>query len=380
MSQKPSRLRRSKRVSRDVAKKGPARSPARRTRRVAIEGPTADAVRAREHTALAREAPMQRRARALAMREEALQAQGISMAPITNIERLMSQLRDANERLIVTGVQAQSLSDDARAEATQARAELEGLMDQLQEANARLVAASAEARAMEKQAQQREEDYRRLSGRLLSLQDEERRRLALDLHDSTAQRLAALTMNLDLLEGADHGLDARLRRTLADSRSLAEQCAREVRTLAYLLHPPLLDESGLLPAVRWYVKGFTERSSIQVDLELGRVERLPRPMEVALFRVVQESLTNVHRHAASSTASIRLTSTLHAVTLEVHDRGRGLRDDLKVRNAAMPPETLGVGIQGMRERIRQLGGTFEVSFTDAGTMVRVRVPLHEGAA
>jgi signal transduction histidine kinase len=364
MSQKPSRLRRSRRVSRDVAKKGPERSPARRTRRVAIEGPTADTVRAR----------------ALAMSEEALQAQEISMGPVTDIERLMRQLRDANERLIVAGVQAQSQSDDARAEAAQARAELEGLMDQLQEANARLVAASAEARALEKQAQQREEDYRRLSGRLLSLLDEERRRLALDLHDSTAQRLAALTMNLDLLEGADHGLDARLRRTLADSRSIAEQCAREVRTLAYLLHPPLLDESGLLPAVRWYVKGFTERSSIQVNLELGRVERLPRPMEMALFRVVQESLTNVHRHAASSTASIRLTSTLHAVTLEVHDRGRGLRDDLKVRNAAVPPETLGVGIQGMRERIRQLGGTFEVSFTHAGTTVRVRVPLHEGAA
>jgi signal transduction histidine kinase len=146
-----------------------------------------------------------------------------------------------------------------------------------------------------------------------------------------------------------------------------------VRTFAYLLHPPLLDEIGLLPAVRWYVEGFASRSGIQVDLKLGELERLPGPIELALFRVIQESLTNVHRHAASATASIRLTGTSHAVTLEVQDRGRGLRDDLK---EAVRSELLGVGIQGMRERIRQLGGTFEVAFTDHGTKVRVNVPVH----
>jgi signal transduction histidine kinase len=146
-----------------------------------------------------------------------------------------------------------------------------------------------------------------------------------------------------------------------------------VRTFAYLLHPPLLDEVGLLPAVRWYVEGFTGRSGIHVDLDLGEFERLPGPMELALFRVIQESLTNVHRHAASATASIRLTGTSHAVTLEVQDRGRGLRDDLK--EAAVRSELLGVGIQGMRERIRQLGGTFEVAFTDHGTTVRVDMPI-----
>jgi signal transduction histidine kinase len=147
-----------------------------------------------------------------------------------------------------------------------------------------------------------------------------------------------------------------------------------VRTLAYLLHPPLLDEVGLLPAVRWYVEGFTGRSGIHVDLDLGEFERLPGAMELALFRVIQESLTNIHRHAGSTTASIRLTGTSHAVTLEVQDRGRGLRDDLK--NAAVRSEALGVGIQGMRERIRQLGGTFEVAFTERGTTVRVDVPMN----
>jgi signal transduction histidine kinase len=316
----------------------------------------------------------------LAAREQALQARETAARPATEVERLMAELREANERLVVAAVRAESVSDDARTEAAQARAELDGLMDQLQEANARLVAASAEAHALEQQATQREDDYRRLSRQLLQLQDEERRRLALDLHDSIAQHLAALTMNLDLLEGADGGLDARLRQTLADSRSLAAQCDREVRTFAYLLHPPLLDELGLLPAVRWYVEGFTTRSGIQVDLDLGEVDRLPRSTEMALFRVVQESLTNIHRHAPGSTASVHLTSTAHAVTLEVQDRGGDLRDDVELRMRAVPPGTLGVGIQGMRERIRQLGGTFDISFTDAGTTVRVRVPLHGSVA
>jgi signal transduction histidine kinase len=111
-----------------------------------------------------------------------------------------------------------------------------------------------------------------------------------------------------------------------------------------------------------------------VDLDLGEFERLPGPTELALFRVIQESLTNIHRHAGSTTASIRLTGTSRAVTLEVQDRGHGLRDDLK--GAAVRSELLGVGIQGMRERIRQLGGTFEVAFTDRGTTVRVDVPMN----
>jgi signal transduction histidine kinase len=122
------------------------------------------------------------------------------------------------------------------------------------------------------------------------------------------------------------------------------------------------------------VEGFTGRSGIHVDLDLGEFDRLPGPMELALFRVIQESLTNVHRHAASATASIRLTGTSHAITLEIQDGGRGLRDDLN--DAAVRSELLGVGIQGMRERIRQLGGTFEVAFTDHGTTVRVNVPIH----
>jgi signal transduction histidine kinase len=328
----------------------------------------------RERAVPAREASLQRRERALAAREAALDRRELSAQPVAEIEQLMAQLREANERLIVAAVHAETSSDEARTEAAEARVELERLLDRLRDANAQLVAASAQARALEAEARQREEDYRRLSSRLLHVQDDERRRLAVELHDSTGQLLTGLIVNLDLLEQGVPGLDASLHHLLADSRSLADQCAREVRTFAYLLHPPMLDEVGLLPAVRWYVEGFTSRSGIEVDLDLGDFERLPGPMELALFRVIQESLTNIHRHAGSTTASIRLTGTSHAVTLEVQDRGRGLRDDLK--NAAVRSEALGVGIQGMRERIRQLGGTFEVAFTERGTTVRVDVPMN----
>ncbi len=376
MTRKPFRRRLSKKISRDDSTRW-APSPKPGTPHVAVHGASPTAVRARERAVLAREAAVQRLEHALVAEEAVLHGRRISMQPIAEIDRLMAQLREANERLIVASVQAQAASDDAHAEAREARAEIERLLQGLQDANAQLVAASTEARALAEQARQREEDYRRLSSRLLQVQDEERRRLATDLHDSTAQQLAALIMSLDLVKQGDHGLDAPLRRALADSRSLAEQCAQEVRTLSYLLHPPLFDELGLVPTIRWYVKGFTERSGIQVDLDLHEVDRLPGPMEMALYRVVQESLTNIHRHARGSTASVRLASTSRAVTLEVQDRGHGLRDDLKQGTRAGGPETLGVGIQGMRERIRQLRGTFDVAFTDQGTTVRVTVPVDQ---
>jgi two-component system, NarL family, sensor kinase len=293
-----------------------------------------------------------------------------------DVERLMGQMLEANERLIVLAANALNRSEEADEEAARARTELDDLMGQLRDANERLAAAAAHAHAMAEKAGRREEEYRQLSSRLLTLQDEERRRLALHLHDLTAQWLAALAMNLDIVGETKKALDARSRRALAESRSLAEQCSQEVRTLAYLLHPPLLDEAGLLSAVRWYAEGFTKRSGIHVVLDLGEVGRLPDPIETALFRVVQESLSNVHRHASTSTVSTRLVSTADAVVLEIQDQGHGLRDYLPPQNGTPPPGTLGVGIQGMRERIRQLGGAFDVEFMDTGTTVRVSVPLN----
>jgi signal transduction histidine kinase len=284
------------------------------------------------------------------------------------IERLMGQMRAVNERLIVGAVQAQTRSESADVEAARVRADLDELMSQLRTANEQLA-------TMAEDASEREARYRRLSGRLLTLQDEERRRLALQLHDSTAQSLAALMMNLDVVGRATRGLDARSRRALVESRTLADQTAQEVRTLAYLLHPPLLDEVGLVSAIRWYAEGYTTRSGIRVDADLSDVGRLPAPLETALFRVVQESLTNVHRHASTSTASIRLAMASGVVTLEIHDEGRQRPHRSPPPTGTSAPETMGVGIQGMRERIRQLGGTFDIEFTTTGTTVRVAVPL-----
>jgi signal transduction histidine kinase len=139
----------------------------------------------------------------------------------------------------------------------------------------------------------------------------------------------------------------------------------------------LLDEVGLLSALRWYAEGFANRSGIHIAMDLGEIGRLPGAVETALYRVVQEALTNVHRHASTTTASIRLTATADGVALDIHDEGHGLRDPV-TQGTGILRETLGVGIQGMRERVRQLGGTFDIEFRDTGTTVRVRVPMDRG--
>ena len=319
--------------------------------------------------------PHTRRSKKASHHQAALHAPDASAQTESEVEQLMDWLREANERLIVTAMHAQDLSEEAHLEATQTRKELDDLIRQLRDANERLAASTVHAHALVADAKEREEAYRRLSGRLLELQDEERRRIADDLHDSMGQRLAALVMNLDLLQSDEQVLAPRSRRALVEGRSLAEQCVQDVRTLAYLLYPPLFDEMGLVKAVRWYVDGFVKRSRIRVVLNMGEIGRLPRPVEMALFRIVQESLTNVHRHASASVASIRLVTTREAVRLDIQDLGHGLGGDLTKQNDALAPETLGVGIQGMRERIRQLAGTFDVEFTDKGTTVRVSVPL-----
>jgi signal transduction histidine kinase len=371
---KSSETRRSKKAPRHAARKPINKSRATRRRHSVVRSVAATALGDRERALAAQEESVRRQEHALGVREASLRAREAS-TETTEVERLMDQMREANERLIVAAIDAHNRSDEADGEAVQARTELDNLMRQLRDANDRLTKAATQANTMAEDARQHKEEYRRLSGRLLQLQDEERRRLAVDLHDSTAQRLAALTMNLDVVEGTKKALDTRSRRALAESRSLAEECSREVRTLAYLLHPPLLDEAGLLLALRWFAEGFAKRSGIHVVLDLADVGRLPRPIETALFRVVQESLTNVHRHASAATASIRLTSTASEVALDIQDQGRGLSDQAR-QNGAPRPGTLGVGIQGMRERISQLNGAFDIKFTDRGTTVRVSVPLN----
>jgi len=220
-----------------------------------------------------------------------------------------------------------------------------------------------------------EESLCELSGRLLRSQDEERRRIARELHDSTAQTLSALALNFALLRKETSLTSPRAEALIAESQALANQAAAEVRNLSHLLHPPDLDAIGLLPAVRWYTARFSERTRVRVELDLP-VELGPMPPEVelALFRVMQESLTNVHRHSGSPTATIRIANGKDQITLEVEDQGRGLPPGISNHREG---DTLnpGVGLPGMRARIRQLGGWFEIASTNPGTRLRATIPV-----
>jgi PAS domain S-box-containing protein len=223
---------------------------------------------------------------------------------------------------------------------------------------------------------------RALAGRLMHAQDDERRRIAQMLHETTAQDLAAMKMLLARVNRTAGDLSEGERVALAESISLAEQAMSEVRTLSYLLHPPFLDEAGLVSAVRWYVAGFTQRSGIKVELDLpDNFERLALDTETALFRIVQESLINIHRHAGSETAQIRLQRNGKAIVLEIEDRGRGI-PRAALTNITSGGGSAGVGIPGMSERIEQLGGSLEITSHDhgpTGTAVRVRLPLGKDA-
>jgi two-component system, NarL family, sensor kinase len=217
-----------------------------------------------------------------------------------------------------------------------------------------------------------------MTARLLSLQDEERRRIARELHDQTAQTLFALTMDLDRLRGLLGSEPAEeAERLLAESQALGEQALREIRTLSYVLHPPLLDQAGLACAVRWFADGFATRSGIALDLvEVQDVGRLPTEVETALFRVVQESLVNVQRHSGSATAGIGLTRDPDGVTLRVRDDGAGIPAK-SATEASDEFAPVGVGIPGMRQRLRQLGGDLAVASDPRGTLVTARVPVPE---
>lgn len=219
-----------------------------------------------------------------------------------------------------------------------------------------------------------EESLRQVSGRLLRLQDEERRRIARELHDSTAQTLTALIMNLSAIQKSAARLGEKSRHAFAESLALAKQCSREVRTISYLLHPPLLEELGLVSALRHYVDGYTQRSGIRVELDVSPdFNRLPREIELALFRVVQESLINIHRHSGSLTARVRVMRDSNAVMLEVMDEGRGMPPEILDRAKRIVPG-LGVGIAGMQERLEQLGGMLETDSGSQGTTVRAILP------
>jgi signal transduction histidine kinase len=216
---------------------------------------------------------------------------------------------------------------------------------------------------------------RRLTGRLLQIRDDERRRLARDLHDSLGQTLTAAKMNLSYLGRDTSSMDERGRNAVMESRDLIDGSLKEVRTLSHLLHPPMLDEVGLVPAIRWFASGFAERSTIQVDLDLPTdLARMRTELETAVFRTVQESLTNVHRHSGSATATVRVETEGDQLHVFVIDQGRGIAPE---RLSSRQDATLGVGLLGMRERLRQLQGEMEIISSGQGTTIHAIIPLSE---
>jgi len=214
-------------------------------------------------------------------------------------------------------------------------------------------------------------DLRALSAQLMKAQDEEGRRIARELHDSAGQIISALGMSLGRISQEVEQTPL-LAKAVEDIQRLVQQLNTEIRTTSYLLHPPLLDENGLPEAIRWYIEGLAERSGLHIDLSISEnFGRLPDEIELALFRIMQECLTNVHRHSGSKNAAIRISRTAEGVSLEIADEGKGI-----------PPEKLsvihgrsGVGITGIRERVRHFGGTVDIQSSGSGTTVTVSIPM-----
>jgi len=222
--------------------------------------------------------------------------------------------------------------------------------------------------------EQTEHQLRQLSLRLMTLQDEERRRIARELHDTAGQTLAAMKMSIALILQAQSG-NPKLQPLIDDLDALVDEGLQEVRTASYLLHPPLLDEAGIASAARWFAEGFSRRSGIEVRCEIPpRLERPRRECELVLFRVLQESLTNVHRHSQATAAIVRLDRQNGVVQLEVSDNGRGIPQEniQRLNNSA---NQTGVGITGMRERVHELGGSLEIRSQNPGTSISVALPV-----
>jgi signal transduction histidine kinase len=228
---------------------------------------------------------------------------------------------------------------------------------------------------LESQVEQRTSSLRQLSADLMRVQDDERRKLAREMHDSIGQYLAALKMNLAHLQECLPGGDAQV---LVDSEQVVDLCLSETRTISHLLHPPLLDESGLPSAAKWYLEGFSKRSGIKVALHIqDNLERLPQDIETALFRVLQESLTNVHRHSESKNVDITIGLKGREALVTIRDYGRGFSPQQlqDVHNG----RSRGLGLTGLRERIAVLGGLFEVVSTEPGALIKVTLPLAQTA-
>jgi signal transduction histidine kinase len=213
-----------------------------------------------------------------------------------------------------------------------------------------------------------------LNARMTVLQEEERRRIARELHDSVGQLLAAISMNSVLVEAESYKLTPDAAQRISENAAMVQEASKQIRTISHLLHPPLLDEVGLASALQWYVEGFSERSKIDARLDIPReLAGLSKEMELSIFRVVQECLTNIHRHARSPTAGIRIIQDDACLRVEIEDAGKGI--PLEKGSAFGSSAHAGVGLRGMRERLRQLGGTLQVQSNSPGTRVTAVLPV-----
>ena len=287
----------------------------------------------------------------------------------------ISPVRERDGRIVGASKIARDITERKLAEA-----QLQAVHDDLEK---RISARTVELQEKNEELTMQTRVVRDLSARLLQAQDAERRRIARELHDSVGQLLAAISMNISQVTREKEKLSPQAQRCVEENQKLVQQSLTEIRTLSHLLHPPLLDEIGLESAIRWFADGFTQRSNIAVSLDLppAGLNRLPEDLEIAIFRIVQESLTNIHRHSGSPTARIRLTQEDGLVHCEISDAGVGIPPEkqLELNSCGL----VGVGIRGMRERIRQLGGSIQVESNGHGTSVSVTLPVaraHESAA
>ncbi len=217
-----------------------------------------------------------------------------------------------------------------------------------------------------------QEQHTALASRLQRMQDEERRRIARDLHDTVGQLLVAIAINMATVKKEAHKLSAEAAKVIDENASMIDEIGKGIRTISHLLHPPLLDEVGLPSALRWYIDGFAERSNIQATLDIPEnLGRLPQPLEIAIFRAVQECLTNIHRHSGSCDCAVKIVRDAERVRVEVKDSGHGIPKEKQMNMRAAG----GVGIRGLQERMRLLGGSLEISSNDKGTTVTAILPM-----
>jgi PAS domain S-box-containing protein len=281
---------------------------------------------------------------------------------------VITALRDEDGELVGFGKVTRDVTERMRVHAA------------LQKSNQELANEVSERTKAELRLQESESSLRRLSLHLLRTQDEERRRIGRDLHDSVGQYLAALKMNLDSLTSAIGSSDGEHAETLRQCVHLAQESIKEVRTISYLLYPPMLEETGLKSAVQWYLDGYAKRSGIETFLEIPcEFGRLPQDVELAVFRVLQESLTNVHRHSGSPTAHVLIQVSDGRLIMEVRDNGKGIPAQVLEEGHHDSCGALGVGLRGMKERIRQLGGELDFVSSPEGTTVKAMVPVESVA-